>query len=107
MINKVELQGIVGNVRTQQVTENELCARLSLATDYYYKDREGGSMVDVTWHNVSAWQSQIKGIDLSTIAKGDKLHVIGRIRNQHYCDAEGRDRYTTEIVAQTIRRAGE
>ena len=39
-LNRIELKGVVGNVRIQDFNESRM-ARIGLATNYAYKDREG------------------------------------------------------------------
>ena len=62
-LNRVELKGIVGNVRIQTYDENKM-ARIGLATNFAYKDREGTAVIDTSWHNVIAWEGRnIQGLD--------------------------------------------
>lgn len=99
-LNRVELRGIVGNVRVQQYGDDKM-ARISLATNYGYKGRDGAVVIDTSWHNVIAWEGRnIKAVDM--IGKGTKLHVIGRIRYQCYTGADGVDRVATEIIASEV-----
>lgn len=100
-LNKVELKGIVGNVRIQDFEQSRM-ARIGLATNYAYKDREGTAVIDTSWHNVVAWEGRnIQGLD--RIAKGTKLHIFGRIRYQNYTGLDGVDRTGTDIVANQIK----
>ncbi len=100
-LNRVELQGIVGSIRIQSFDENKM-ARIGLATNYAYKDREGAAVIDTSWHNVIAWEGRnIQGLD--KIGKGTKLHVLGRIRYQNYTGVDGVDRTGTDILANQIQ----
>ena len=100
-LNKVELKGVVGNVRIQTYDENRM-ARIGLATNYAYKDREGTAVIDTSWHNVIAWEGRnIQGLE--KIGKGTKLHVIGRLRYQNYTGVDGIDRVGTDILANQIQ----
>lgn len=96
-LNKVELKGIVGNVRYQQVAEVGV-SRFYLATNHAYKDKEGNAVVETQWHNVVYYDHDLTPI----VHKGDKLHVSGRIRYQKYIDIEGRDSRATEILADNV-----
>ena len=99
-LNRVELKGIVGNILVRTYEENRM-ARIGLVTDYAYKAADGSLIVDTSWHNVIAWEGRkIPCID--RIAKGTKLHVIGRIRYQKYTGVDGVDRISTEILASEI-----
>jgi single-strand DNA-binding protein len=100
-LNKVELKGIVGNVRIQTYDENRM-ARIGLATNYAYKDKEGTAVIDTSWHNVIAWEGRnIQGLE--KIGKGTKLHVIGRLRYQNYTGVDGIDRVGTDILANQVQ----
>lgn len=96
-LNRVELTGIVGSVRIQSYGDNKM-ARVGLATNYAYKDRDGAIVLETTWHNVVLWEG--KGIcDLSQLTKGTPLRVSGRLRNQEYTDQEGNRRTYIDVYA--------
>ncbi len=41
---------------------------------------------------------------LSVLQKGDKVHVIGRIRCRRYTDVSGIEKTQTDIVANTLEK---
>lgn len=99
-LNKVELRGIVGNIRVQEYGDSKL-ARIAVATNYAYKDRDGGVVLDTSWHNVIAWEG--RNIQcLNQIQKGTPVCVEGRIRYQKYTDFQGVEHDTTEIIASKV-----
>ena len=99
-LNRIELKGVVGSIRVQDFDENRM-ARITMATNYAYKDREGSAVIDTSWHNIVAWEGRnITGLD--TIAKGTKLHVVGRLRYQKYTGLDGVDRIATDILASRL-----
>lgn len=101
-LNKVELRGILGTIRLQNVG-GSYYAILSVATSYVYTSTDGCAAVETTWHSVRAWEGQ--GIcDLSTLQKGDKVHVLGRIRQQRYVASDGTERSSYEILANQIEK---
>jgi single-strand DNA-binding protein len=100
-LNRVELRGVVGSVRLQTFEENNRMARISLATNYAYKDRDGIAVIDTSWHNVIAWEGRSIH-DLDKISKGTKLQVQGRIRYQKYTGVDGVDRIATDILASRL-----
>ena len=100
-LNKIELRGIVGSVRVQIYDESKM-ARISLATNYAYKDRDGTAVFDTSWHNVVAWQGWYIQ-DLEKITKGSKLYVCGRVRYQKYTGVDGVDRIGTDIIASRLQ----
>ena len=101
-LNRIELQGNVGNVKPLSGTTLNGIA-LSVATNLYYKDdkQQGGYGCDTTWHDVVAWEGN--GIaPLDKITKGVAVHVVGRLRKRAYKDAEGHTRYATEVLAHIL-----
>ena len=100
-INKIELQGRVGNVRTSIFGEN-MVASFSLVTEHLYKTRDGGAANETTWHHVTAWEGKDMP-DLSTITKGSPVHVTGRLRTFKYTNTEGTEKQLYEVVAHKIR----
>ena len=99
-LNKIEIKGTVGFVRLQTALGKQVI-HLSVATNYVYKGRNGDPVLETTWHNVTAWEG--KGMpDFSKIQKGAKIHAIGRLRGQRYCDQDGIERYSYEVVASQL-----
>lgn len=98
-LNRVELTGVVGTVSRQVVGDAEI-VRFSLATEVSYKSNDGSSVVETTWHNVSAWGSPKCQID--KIEKGAWVHVVGRLRQLQYTDWTGEPKRYTEIMAGEI-----
>lgn len=103
-LNRVELKGRIGAVKVIRLSETSM-ARLSVATNYAYKGSDGCAVIETTWHTVVVWEG--KGVSRETIesiAKGDAVHVIGRIRLQKYTDSEGVERTIPEIVAHKLEK---
>lgn len=99
-LNRIEIKGTVGSVRLQTGLDRKM-ARLSVVTNYAYKDRSGAAVLETTWMYVVAWEGKdIASLD--AISKGDKIWVVGRLKNDKYTGADGTDRYSTEIVASKL-----
>lgn len=100
-INRIELQGRVGTVRTNIIGEN-MVANFSMVTEHLYKTRDGGAVNETTWHQITAWEGRDMP-DLTAISKGTPLHVTGRLRTFRYTNAEGVEKQLYEVVASRIR----
>ena len=99
-LNRIELRGVVGSIRTQTFSDNVM-ARMTVATNYAYKDKEGAAVIDTSWHNVVAWEGKnIHG--LVDITRGTKIYVVGRLRYQKYTGSDGVERLSTDIVASKV-----
>ena len=65
-LNRIELRGVVGSIRTQTFSDNVM-ARMTVATNYAYKDREGAAVIDTSWHSVVAWEGKnVQGLSKIT-----------------------------------------
>lgn len=100
-INRIELQGHVGMVRTNEYNGSKV-ANFSLATEIMYKLRDGNAVSETTWHNIVAWESK-EMPDLQRIVKGTPVNVCGRLRSSKYTSADGTEKYFYEILAQRVR----
>lgn len=96
-INIAEIKGRIGSVNRTQVSA-QTAIRFSVCTEYAYKDDEGRQHVECTWHNCACWEK--KGEDLSFLAKGNMVHLKGRIKQMKYTSIDEEVRYFTEIQVQ-------
>ena len=104
-INRVELLGRIGQNPKIMTCGDSQVAKFSIATNERFKDRSGTLKEETTWHNVSVWASRNTD-DFRLLKKGVLVHVIGKIRNARYQNADGEERYYTEVTAtkMNIRR---
>ena len=100
-INRIELQGRVGNVRTNEYNGSRV-ANFSLATDILYTTRDGGAVSETTWHNIVVWESKDMP-DVYSICKGMPLYITGRLRTTRYTGADGSEKTFYEVLASKIR----
>lgn len=100
-MNRLEIKGVVGNIKVTPFG-NTSVARLSVATDYCFKTKDGSAVIETTWHSVSAWQGSNDIESFDKIQRGTHVHIIGRLRQQRYTDAQGVDRSVYEVVATKL-----
>ena len=78
-------------------------AILSVSTweSWFNKDKgvNGEFETQTEWHKVIAWGDQVKQ-RIAKMKKGDLVMVVGLNRTRKYADANGIDRWTTEVVGQ-------
>ena len=111
MINKVILVGNLGADPELRYTQSGTAvATLSVATNRRWKDRDGNQQDETEWHRVIVWAQSAEFCG-NYLSKGMKVYVEGRLQTRKWQDQTGNDRYTTEIISQTIQnlspRAGE
>ena len=100
-LNSVEITGVVGKVNTQNVSDHKV-ANISVVTEESFRDANGCAIIETTWFNVVAWQTD-KMPDLDTIERGSRVNVKGRLRLKRYVNADGEPRTMSEVVANTVR----
>lgn len=103
MINKVILIGNLGKDPDIRNHDNgSTYARLTVATDENYKDKNGEWQTITEWHNVVAWRSLAK-IAEQRLQKGTRVYVEGKLTSRSWQTKDGETRYITEVRANVIR----
>lgn len=106
MLNRVEIKGIIGNVRFQEYKVNVV--RMSVYTDYAYRTKNGEAVVDRTWHSVTYFLKPEDSVEeFRNLQGGDKVHIEGRLRMNRYQDGAGVERTIIEVIAQKCRKIKE
>ena len=103
MVNKVLLIGNAGNdpeVRT--IESGSTVARVSLATNESYKDKEGNWQTQTEWHNLILWRD-LADRARDQVKKGSTLYVEGKITSRKYTDKDGVEKSVTDIVVGSFR----
>jgi single-strand DNA-binding protein len=81
-------------------------ANMRLATTESWKVKQSGEQQERTeWHNVALF-GRLGEIAAEYLRKGSQVYIEGRLRTRKWQDKEGRDRYTTEIVANEMQTLG-
>ena len=106
-INKVILVGNLGqDPETKAMPSGMTVCNLRIATSESWKDKQTGEMKEQTeWHSVAMF-GRLAEIAGEYLRKGSQVYVEGRLRTRKWQDKEGRDRYTTEIVANEMQMLG-
>ena len=106
-VNKVILIGNVGKDPEVRYNPNGgAWVTLSLATTRNWKNRDTGERQEETeWHRV-VFNDRLAEIVGEYVKKGRPLYVEGRLKTRKWQDKEGRDTYTTEIIAQEMQLLG-
>lgn len=103
MINKVILVGNLGQDPDLKYTQSGTAvATLSVATNRRWKDKEGNQQDETEWHRVVVWAKSAEFCG-QYLSKGMKVYVEGRLQTRKWQDQNGNDRYTTEIVSDTVQ----
>jgi len=101
-VNKVILVGNLGSDPELKYTpSNRPVCNLSVATNEVWKDKAGQKQEKVEWHRVNVWGDQAEHCS-KYLAKGRTVYIEGRLQTRKWQDKEGKDRYSTEVVADRV-----
>ncbi len=103
MLNKAMIIGRLGREPELKYTQSGMpVTTLNIATDESYLDRDGNRVEKTEWHRVSVFQRAAENC-AQYLSKGSLVYVEGRIQTRKWQDQQGQDRYSTDIVANTVR----
>jgi single-strand DNA-binding protein len=102
-VNKVTLLGNLGKDPEVKYTPSGTpVAKLALATNERYKDKEGQWQDRTEWHNVVLWQ-RLAEIAGEYLKKGSKVYIEGKLQTRSWDDKQtNQKRYMTEVVANDL-----
>ena len=103
-INKVILIGNMGaEPETRYLPSGGAVTNIRLATSESWKDKNTGQQQERTeWHRV-VFFNRLAEIAGEYLHKGSKVYIEGALRTRKWQDKEGKDQYTTEIVANEMQ----
>ena len=101
-VNKVILVGNLGRdpeIRT--LNSGDRVANLRIATSETWRDKATGERKEKTeWHSVVIFNENIVKVAEQYLRKGSTVYVEGSLQTRKYTDAQGVEKYSTEIVLQ-------
>jgi len=105
-LNLCQFIGRLGNdVEIKYTPNGSAVANLSLACGDDYKDKQGQKVEQTNWIRVVAF-GNLAEIMGKYLVKGSQIHVSGKQVTRKWQDADGNDRYSTEIVANEMQMLG-
>ena len=106
-VNKVILVGRLGkDPEVRYLPDGGAVCNITLATSETWKDKTSGEKQEKTeWHRVTFYR-KLAEIAGEYLKKGREIYVEGRLETRKWTDKEGRDRYTTEIIANEMQMLG-
>ena len=105
-VNKAMLLGNLGqDPELRHTAGGTAVTTLRLATTHRMKDRNGTWADQTEWHSVVVWGKRAETV-AQFCRKGKQLYIEGRIQTRKWQDRDGKDRFSTEIVADDVRFVG-
>lgn len=106
-VNKVIIVGNLGrDPETRYMTNGDAVTNIAVATTESWKDKNSGEKKEVTeWHRVTFYRKLAEIAD-QYLKKGSSIYIEGKLHTRKWADKDGVDRYTTEIIADTMKMLG-
>jgi len=102
-LNKVFILGrLTDDPQLRTTPGGQSVAAFSIATNRVWTDKSGSKQEDTQYHNIVAWGRQAEVIS-QFLNKGSLVLIEGRIQTRGWQDKEGRNRKTTEIIAERVQ----
>lgn len=105
-VNKAILIGNLGkDPETRYMPNGDPVTTITLATTDTWKDKNGAKQEKTEWHRIIFYR-KLAEIVGEYLKKGRSIYVEGRLETKKWTDKAGIERYTTQIVADTMQMLG-
>jgi len=102
-VNKVLLVGrLTRDPEIRNTTTGQTVASISMATNRFWKDKNGQRQDQTEFHNVVLW-GRLGEITGKYLTKGQECYIEGRLQTRKYTAKDGIERRVTEIVAENMQ----
>ena len=91
---------------TRYLPNGDAVCNFSIAVGERWTDKQSGEKKEKTeWINVVTFR-KLAEICSQYLEKGQQVYIAGKFRTRKWQDKEGHDRYSTEIVAESMQMLG-
>ena len=98
--NKVQLIGNLGNdPEIITLDSGKKLAKFSLATNEYYKDKDGQKQTKTDWHNIVVNKTAEL---IEQYVSGKEIAIEGKLSTRSYEDKEGQKRQPQKLVNELL-----
>ena len=106
-VNKVIIVGNLGrDPEVRYMPSGDALANIAVATTDKWKDKATGEQKEATeWHRISFF-GKLAEIVGQYLVKGSQVYVEGKLKTRKYTDKDGVEKYSTEIVADSMQMLG-
>lgn len=102
-LNKVLIAGrMTADPELRTTSSGDHVASFSVATNRYWRTKEGERKESTEFHNVVVWGRQAEVVN-QFCKKGSIIMVEGRLQTRTWEGKDGQGRRTTEIIAENIQ----
>lgn len=105
-VNKAIVVGNLGrDPETRFMPNGNAVCEITVATSESWKGKDGTQQERTEWHRIVAY-GRLAEIMGEYLRKGRQVYIEGSIRTEKWQDKEGKDRYTTKIIANEMQMLG-
>jgi len=106
-VNKVIIVGNLGrDPETRYTPGGDAVTNIAVATTESWKDKTSGEKKEITeWHRVIFYR-RLAEVAGQYLKKGSSVYLEGKLQTRKWTDKEGIERYTTEIIADSLQMLG-
>jgi len=105
-VNKAIILGNLGrDPELRHTPGGKAVCTLRIATNEVWTDQSGERQERTEWHTVVVWGRQAENCN-QYLKKGRSVYIEGRLTTRKWQDKDGKDRYSTEIVADRVQFIG-
>lgn len=105
-VNKVILIGNLGSdPEVRYTASGTAVSNFNIATNEQWNNKEGQKEERTEWHRIVCW-GRTAELCSQYLSKGRPVYLEGRLQTREWEDKDGNKRYTTEVVAQTVKFLG-
>lgn len=106
-LNQVQIIGHLGrDPETRYMPNGDAVTNISVATTEAWKDKNTGEKKEATeWHRITFYR-KLAEVAGQYLKKGSQVFIQGRLQTRKWTDKDGVERYTTEIIADTMQMLG-
>jgi single-strand DNA-binding protein len=105
-VNKLIVVGNLGaDPELKYIDNGQAVAKFSVATSEHWKTAQGEEREHTEWHRVTVWGKAAEAC-AKFLGKGRQVYVEGRVRSHKWTDKEGKERWSTELIAEDVKFLG-
>lgn len=108
-MNTSNFINLIGNLgadpKTVTLNNGQMATEFSLATNDYYRDREGVRQVRTEWHTVKAYGKLAELFD-QYLHRGKQVSIVGSMRYRKWVDKHDQNRVVAEVIADSFSFLG-
>jgi len=103
-VNKVIIVGNLGaDPEVRYMPSGAAVTNIRVATSEGWKDKQSGETQERTeWHRI-VFFNRLAEIASEYLKKGSKVYIEGSLRTNKWQDQSGNERFTTEIIANSMQ----